>query len=147
MTGKKVFVSDLGGGGWDISGYISTERWYHGHLHISRYSRAVSKQAENPRAHVIMGGVDTVKFSPDRSVARTRSILYAGRILPHKGINYLVEAVPDGMRLQIIGQAYHKQFFEELRRLARGKDVVFRHECSDDDLVRAYRERHVRGAA
>src|SRR5262245_66302721 len=31
---RKVFVSDLGGGGWDISGYISTDRWYHGHLHI-----------------------------------------------------------------------------------------------------------------
>ncbi len=140
VTGKKVFVSDLGGGGWDISGYISTERWYHGHLHISRYSREISGQTENARAHVIMGGVDTAKFAPDAEVPRGQSVVYAGRILPHKGINYLVKALPAGMQLQIIGQPYHPQFFAELQQLAQGKDVLFRHECSDEDLIRAYRE-------
>ncbi|MBK6425583.1 MAG: glycosyltransferase [Blastocatellia bacterium] len=65
---QKVFVSDLGGGGWDVSGYVSTDRWYHGHLHISEYSRQVFGHVSNPRAHVIYGGVDTDKFSPDASV-------------------------------------------------------------------------------
>ena len=41
LSGRKVFVSDLGGGGWDISAYLSTDRWYHGHLHISEYSRKI----------------------------------------------------------------------------------------------------------
>src|SRR6266404_3122855 len=63
VTGRKVFVSDLGGGGWDISGYISTDRWYHGHLHISEYSRSLSRQPASPRAHVILGGIDTDRFS------------------------------------------------------------------------------------
>src|SRR5947208_17073893 len=27
LTSRKVFVSDLGGGGWDVSGYLSTDRW------------------------------------------------------------------------------------------------------------------------
>src|SRR5450432_4043500 len=75
LTRKRVFVSDLGGGGWDISRYISTENWYHGHLHISRYSRQVSNQAECPRAHVIMGGVDTARFSPDPAIPRTQTIV------------------------------------------------------------------------
>src|SRR5262245_18403015 len=33
LTGKRVFVSDLGGGGWDVSAYVSTGSWFHGHLH------------------------------------------------------------------------------------------------------------------
>src|SRR5450755_4657700 len=53
MTGRRVFVSDLGGGGWDISSYCSTDNWYHGHLHISQYSRAISGHSSNPRSHVI----------------------------------------------------------------------------------------------
>src|SRR5947207_9019441 len=34
-TGRRVFVTDLGGGGWDLSAYVKTDGWYHGHLHIS----------------------------------------------------------------------------------------------------------------
>lgn len=139
LHSKRVFVSDLGGGGWDISGYVSTENWYHGHLHISQYSREVSNQTGNPRAHVIMGGVDTAKFSPDTTTPRTQSIIYAGRLLPHKGINYLIEALPPGMRLIIAGQPYHKDFFTELQRLAENKDVLFHHDFTDDQLIRAYR--------
>ncbi len=138
-SGKRVFVSDLGGGGWDISRYVSTERWFHGHLHISQYSRAVSEQASSSRAHVIMGGVDPERFSPDPNVSRTGSVLFAGRILPHKGVNDVVEALPPGMRLDIVGQPYHKQFYAEVQRLAQGKDVVFHHDATDEQLVHAYR--------
>src|SRR5207253_2324858 len=63
-TGRKVFVTDLGGGGWDVSAYVSTDRWYHGHLHISHYSRRIHGHQGRPFAHVISGGVDTDKFSP-----------------------------------------------------------------------------------
>ena len=38
-TRRRVFVTDLGGGGWDVSGYLSTDRWFDGHLHLSEYSR------------------------------------------------------------------------------------------------------------
>ncbi len=138
-SGKCVFVSDLGGGGWDISRYVSTEHWFHGHLHISRYSREVSGQAASPRAHVIMGGVDTAKFSPDATVPRIPAVVYAGRLLPHKGVNYLVEALPPGMRLELIGQPYHPEFFRHLVHLAQGKDVAFHHDFTDAQLIHAYR--------
>jgi len=139
-TGKKVFVSDLGGGGWDISRYISTENWYHGHLHISSYSRANSRHSDSPKAHVIMGGVDTGRFSPDPSVTRTGSVLFVGRILPHKGVNDLVEALPSGMRLDIIGQPYDPRFYADLHHLAKGKDVCFHHESTDEQIINAYRQ-------
>ncbi len=105
LTGKRVFVSDLGGGGWDISRYISTANWYHGHLHISQYSRRISKQEGDPRAHVIMGGVDTGKFSPDPGLAQTGAVLFVGRILPHKGVNDLINALPPAMKLKVLGPA------------------------------------------
>lgn len=148
FTGKRVFVSDLGGGGWDVSSYVSTDRWYHGHLHISEYSRKVFGHEKNRRSHVIYGGVNTKKFSPNpgqRAKAEgqrinDKKVLFVGRLLPHKGINYLVEALPVGMSLEIIGQRYDQSYFKEITKLAAGKQVTFRHDCDDDELIKAYRE-------
>jgi glycosyltransferase involved in cell wall biosynthesis len=139
LSGRRVFVSDLGGGGWDVSSYLSTDRWYHGHLHISEYSRKVFGHAGRPWAHVIFGGVDTDRFSPDPTVPRGGTVLYVGRLMPHKGINYLIEAVPPDLPLELIGRPYDAAFLAELHRLAAGKQVRFRHTCDDRQLVDAYR--------
>lgn len=139
LSGRRVFVSDLGGGGWDISAYISTDRWYHGHLHISEYSRAVYGHSQQPWAHVILGGVDTGRFTPNPSVMRKPRVLYAGRLMPHKGINDLINALPPGLELEVIGQPYDQRFVNDLKRMAQDKPVVFRYDCSDDALVEAYR--------
>ena len=138
-TGRKVFVTDLGGGGWDLSAYVSTDRWYDGHLHISEYSRKNSKHHDRAWAHVILGGVDTRKFSPDEAVTRGQSILFVGRLLPHKGIDDLIKALPPDMSLEIIGQPYDEKYLTDLRNLSRGKQVQFIHDCDDVALVEAYR--------
>ena len=140
LSQRRVFVSDLGGGGWDLSAYVSTAGLYHGHLHISEYSRKVYGQAGEPWAHVILGGVDTEKFSPDESVRRDETVLFVGRLLPHKGVNDLVKAVGPDMPLEIIGRAYSPQYLEDLKALASGKRVAFRHDCDDAALVHAYRK-------
>jgi glycosyltransferase involved in cell wall biosynthesis len=139
LTKRRVFVSDLGGGGWDISTYVSTNRWYHGHLHISEYSRRIYGQATFRRAHVIFGGVDVQKFSPDHTVRKTGAVLFVGRILPHKGINYLIEALPAGASLEVIGQPYDSRFLKRLKSLSLGKQVTFHHDCDDQTLIGAYR--------
>ena len=69
-SGRRVFASDLGGGGWSLSSRINTDRWFHGHLHISAYSRRIAGHESWPRAHVIYGGVDTTLFSPDATTAK-----------------------------------------------------------------------------
>lgn len=138
LSGRKVFVSDLGGGGWDVSSYISTDRWYHGHLHISEYSRKVFGHSSQPWAHVILGGVDTEKFRPNPAARRRPRVLFVGRLMPHKGVNYLVEALPAELELELIGQPYDQQFVEDLKRLAHGKRVTFRSDCNDEALVEAY---------
>ncbi len=139
MTGRRVFVSDLGGGGWDVSGYMSTDNWYHGHLHISEYSRDISSQTDDPRAHVILGGVDTCRFSPDPTVPKDGNVLFVGRLLPHKGINYLIEGLPSGMALSIAGQPSYPPYFETLRSLALEKNVNFHNDLDDATLLRQYR--------
>jgi len=139
LMGRRVYVSDLGGGGWDISNRISTDRWYHGHLHISEYSRTVFGHSGKPWAHVIYGGVDTAKFAPNDSVERDGSVLFVGRLMPHKGVDDLIKAVPADVPLEIIGRPYDDRYYQDLLQLADGKRVTFRHQCDDQALVNAYR--------
>lgn len=139
LAGKRVFVSDLGGGGWDISAYMSTDSWFNGHLHISEYSRLVFGHTEKKSAHVIYGGVDTTRFSPGTSGERGDAVLFVGRIMPHKGIDDLVRAMPENLPLEIIGQPYDKRYLADLQALAAGKRITFRHDLNDTELVAAYR--------
>ncbi len=138
MTRRRVFVTDLGGGGWDVSAYVSTDRWFHAHLHISEHSRRVFGHAGRSWAHVISGGVDTERFAPGSGDARVAPVVYVGRLVPHKGVDYLIEGLPANMPLEIIGQPYDSIFVARLQGLAAGKQVTFRHDCSDEDLVAAY---------
>lgn len=138
-TRRRVFVTDLGGGGWDLSAYVSTDRWFHGHLHISEYSRRVHGHEGEPRARVILGGVDAEKFSPGPAVERNGRALFVGRLLPHKGVDDLINALPGDMGLDIIGRPYSEDYVRDLRRLAAGRRVTFFHGCDDAGLVRAYR--------
>jgi len=137
--GRRVFTSDLGGGGWDLSSYVSTDGLYHGHLHISEYSRRIAGHAGKPWAHVIWGGVDTARFSPDPSVQQSAGVLFVGRLLPHKGIDTLIRALPSGMSADIIGPVCHERYLADLTVLAEGKRVRFHHDCDDAALVDAYR--------
>jgi glycosyltransferase involved in cell wall biosynthesis len=139
LTGRRVFATDLGGGGWDVSAYVSTDRWFDGHLHISEYSRTVYGHAGKPWARVILGGVDTDRFSPDPSTPRSCAPLFVGRLLPHKGVADLIAALPERMTLDIIGPSNTTGYLDTLRAEAAGKRVTFRHAVDDRELVSAYR--------
>lgn len=139
LTGRRVFATDLGGGGWDVSAYTSTDNWFHGHLHISEYSRAVFGHRDNQRARVILGGVDTDRFTPDAATPRDGAVLFVGRLLPHKGISDLIAALPEGLSLDIIGMPNETSYYGQLKEHARGKNVRFRHDCDDRMLIEAYR--------
>ena len=137
--GRRVFVSDLGGGGWDLSAYVSTDRLFHGHLHLSEYSRAVFGHAGNPRARVVGGGVDTRRFSPDAAIVRDGGPLFVGRLLPHKGVHDLIRAVPAALPLTIVAPQPDPVVHGQLTALAEGKCVRFAYDLPDDELVLAYR--------
>lgn len=139
LSGRRVFCSDLGGGGFDISSYVSTDRWYHGHLHISEYSRKVFGHRDKPWAHVIWGGVDTSRFAPAPGSPRDGGVLYVGRILPHKGIDGVIRGLPDGVSLRIVGPPHHPGYLADLKTLAQGKPVTFHHDLNDAALIEEYR--------
>ena len=139
MSRRRAFVSDLGGGGWDVSAYISTDRWYDGHLHLSEYSQRLAGHAGKPWSRVISGGVDIGKFSPDHAIPRTGTPIFVGRILPHKGVDDLIDALPPGMSLRIIGPPNDTGTIEALGARIAGKPVAFCHDCDDRMLVIEYR--------
>lgn len=139
LSGRRVFASDLGGGGWNLGSRLRTGGWFHGHLHISEYSRTLAGGAGDPRHRVILGGVDTDTFSPSPEVPREPLVVYVGRLMPHKGIDDLIQALPGGLKLELIGRPYHEPYYARLKELAVGKQVEFRPDCNDTEVVRAYR--------
>ena len=62
--GTPVFVTDHGGGGWDLSRYTDTDSWFAGHLHVSEFSRRQAGHERTASAEVIYGGVDCARFVP-----------------------------------------------------------------------------------
>jgi glycosyltransferase involved in cell wall biosynthesis len=138
-TGRRIFVSDLGGGGWDVSAYVSTDRWFHGHLHLSDYSRRIFGHDGKPWARVISGGVDVDRFCPHEPVQRSTTPIFVGRILPHKGIDDLITALPQRMALKIIGPPNETGTIDSLRVLAGERPVAFCHDVDDSTLVNEYR--------
>lgn len=102
---------------------------------ISEYS-ARHSWYRVPR-HVVYGGVDTRRFRP-LGGPKERKVVCVARLIPHKGINYLIEAVDPDIRLEVYGRSYSDRYFRDLQALARGKDVHFYSRASDDDIAAAY---------
>ncbi len=137
---KKLFVTDHGGGVC-LSTYlaklgIDTRHFIDGFLLVSAYN-AQSYQAYQKRVCVIYGGVDTDRFRPS-DIQRDRRVLFVGRLLPVKGINYLIDAVDSTIPLRIVGPPYDERYVRDLRAIARGKAVEFLPAVFDGDLVREY---------
>lgn len=139
LRGQRVFCTELGGGGWDVSAYVSTDRLYMGHLHISEYSRRIAGQSDKRWSHVIWGGVDTSRFSPADTVSPDPAVTFVGRLLPHKGVDGLLRALPPELPARVIGPVCDASYLAHLTSLAAGKLVHFQHDCDDDALVAAYR--------
>ena len=132
-----VFVTDLGGGGWTPAYHIDQSRWIAAHLPISRYAAQRLPPGRNQNHYVIYAGVDPSRWSMRPSLRHDGSVVFLGRILPHKGIHFLIQGIPSSMPLKVIGPIMNAAYYEELKRLAQGKSVQFLHNLSDAE-VREY---------
>lgn len=116
-------------------------------LTVSRYS-AATLRAPAAKTTVIYGGADTRRFHPDPGQERA-GVLFVGRLTPHKGIDRLVEALPEAATLTLAGTPGHDTQTPErdyptlLRRLASGRDVRFAGRVTDDELADLYRRARV----
>jgi len=135
-TQKRVFVTDLGGGPGTGQNRVN-EAMFDAFLHISRFSQSLWSDSR-VRSLVISGGVDAARFSSADAPPVDFRAIFVGRILPHKGIDVLIDALPDDMQLDVIGQMYDARYFSDLEALARGKSVSFITNSGDDELVKAY---------
>ena len=140
LTRKPVFTTNLGGFGYGFHRLVDTRDWYTRHLHISQFSRQLDGHQNLVNAGVIYGGIDPERFRPDPSVPRTSEVLVVSRLLPHKGIDYVIDAIDEQMSLRVIGHsfAHAADYRKLLSERAVGKKVVFDERCGDAELIRAY---------
>lgn len=132
--GARVFVTDLGGGGWTPGYQIDIARWTDAYLPISAY--AARQLPGRPRpAHVIFGGVDLDRFRMRVRPEHDGSLVFLGRLLPHKGVHHLIEALDEHQELHVIGPIADPAYAAELARRAAGKRVRFHHGLDDDAVV------------
>lgn len=140
--GRGLAVTDHGLHGRDWAGLM--KRLVQQFLLVSRYSARLIG-APHDRTRLIYGGADPILFAPDPTLGR-HGVLFVGRITPHKGIDRLIEALPEGAQLTVAGSGGHDRALPErdypslLRRLAAGKDVRFLSPLADDLLPVLYRQ-------
>ena len=130
---KRVFVTDHGGGGSNLIRRLRIGRWIDAQLSQSEFA-AKSMSYVGRRAEIIYAGVDPERYRP--TAAKTRGqVLYLGRLLPHKGVEHLIQAIPDHASLKIVGRAMDADYTHFLRQLAGGREVEFHTSASDDQVI------------
>lgn len=137
---RRVVVTDHGLGGSDWLGLLP--RLFDRSLAVSAYSASLLP-IPPAKSRVIYGGADPDRFSPEPDGARA-GVLYVGRWTPHKGIDRLVAALPDGATLTIAGSGGHDgpgepDYVADLRAWADGRDVRFVGPIDDAALPALYR--------
>jgi glycosyltransferase involved in cell wall biosynthesis len=141
---KPTFVTDYGGGGsLVLNQRLPVLNRYRKAIAYSSFGASVLAPELRNKTVVIKGGIDTSRFCPASSVQREKKILYVGRILPHKGINYLIDAFRlldrADFTLRIVGRVYNEEFYQHLKKQSEGLQVEFVHDADDQRLLSEYR--------
>jgi glycosyltransferase involved in cell wall biosynthesis len=142
IRGLATAVTDHGLGGGDWGGLLP--RLFDRFLTVSAYS-ARNLRAPAWKTRVVYGGADPDRFHPDGH-DRRRGIVFVGRLTPHKGVDRLIEALPEDAELRVVGSAGHdanppeRDYPALLRRLAAQRRVEFLGPVADADLPTLYRQ-------
>ena len=134
---KKIFVTDHGWRGVSLA-LLPYGKLIDGFLVYSTFSaRRFSRYGVKVR--VVYGGVDPKAFRPVSSV-KYRKVVFLGRVMPHKGVNYLIEAMHgiDDAKLVIMGHIVNTKFYHHLLSLSRklSVSVDFMVDPSHEDIIR-----------
>lgn len=144
LFNKPTFVTDYGGGGSPVLNQkLPVFKRYRKVFAYSNYGISFLPEEFLDKTVMIKGGVDTRRFCPEPSRKPEKRILYVGRILPHKGINYLIEAFRllnrADVSLRIMGRVYDQDFYGYLQELSDGLQVEFVTDADDTRLLDEYR--------
>ena len=133
--GRPVVTTDHGLGG------DASRRWsrrFDRFLLVSRFS-AGTLGSPPARTRIVYGGADPARFRPDAAERRS-GVLFVGRLTPHKGVDRLLRALPDGVDVTVAGAGGHdrrapeRDYPELLRELARNRRVRFTGPVTEGDL-------------
>ena len=134
-------LTDVGGGGRCWSGYLKQihpaldlHRFAHGLAHLSGHASTFFPDWSQPGT-VLFGGARPELYPPGQPEGYA---LFVGRLLPHKGVRQVIEAVTPDIPLRIVGRPYDLGYFQELQAAAAGKQVTFITDASDAELARQY---------
>jgi glycosyltransferase involved in cell wall biosynthesis len=136
---KPLVITDLGGQSSNIGAASGLLGLSNAVVCISEFSARRYRQFRHPSHFVMSGPFDDDKFALDRFEPRNDNLLFVGRILPHKGIDKLIAALPNDLELVVCGRVYHSDYFGHLRTLSRGKKVSFVTQATDQELKSLYK--------
>lgn len=143
LLGKHSYVTDHGGGAdFVLNRKLPIFAAYRHAFAQSEFAVNALPDILQKKAVLIKGGIDTERFQPSQNAPKQKKILFVGRLLPHKGVNYLIEAFrqldrPD-FKLVIVGKAYDERYYQDLKKLAEGIVVEFLHGVDDHRLLFEY---------
>jgi glycosyltransferase involved in cell wall biosynthesis len=137
-----VVLTDIGGGGRCCSTYLSKlhprlypYRYAHAFAHLSEYAGSLFSGWSLPST-ILHGGAK--QLFPEGTGRFDGYALFVGRLLPHKGILQLIQAMPEEFELRVVGRPYDSEYFGLLVQASKGKRVKFLTDADDDELARQY---------
>ena len=140
--GIPVFATDCGGWEMDAHERFDFDGLLAGVLGLSKYS--IRQLPLSRRSAVIYGGVAAhFLVKPSTQDKDPRLVVCVARLMPHKGIDVLINALDSDMRLECHGQPYNGDYVERLKVLAAGKQVIFHTDSDDAALSSAYQRARV----
>ncbi|MFX1684454.1 glycosyltransferase family 4 protein [Paraburkholderia sp. A2RI-6] len=135
LLGVVVLGTDHGGGeSRHLESYPVIGNVFHAFHAQSEFAAAAFSQL-SPPCHVILGPADEMLFPLNAAHRDPTAIIAIGRILPHKGYEHAIAALPDHAKLTIIGRRYDGDYFAFLQHVAKGKNVDFLTNLSDGDML------------
>jgi glycosyltransferase involved in cell wall biosynthesis len=141
-----VVASDVGGGGRSLMYRLQLYRRLERLILISEFSRTLLPAKAQARACVIRGGIDTDAFAFS-DAPRERRVVQVGRIMPHKGIDYLIQAAGEDIPVVVAGRVFDDAYYIYLRKLSEGKPVTFLIDADDKTIRELYSTSSVTVAA
>ena len=136
---KPLILTDLGGGFNPVMLAGKGLELADGVISISSFAHSFIAPYFSGPYEIIIGPVDTNFFSIG---ARTNHgppvAICVSRILPHKGIDRIIKALPSGLKLRVVGRIYDEAYYQLLKQMSAGKDVEFIHDADDKRLLSLY---------
>jgi glycosyltransferase involved in cell wall biosynthesis len=133
---KKIYVTDLGFKGLNVARYFPIKKIVDKYLCLTEYDIQRLKIPENKIA-VIHAGVNLEKYKYTNM--KSDYVLFLGRLMPHKGIDYIIRGLDNETKCVIAGHPYNKDYLAYLKRIAKGKKVEFKLSPSDHETLNLLR--------